>query len=152
MVEAVTGEIEKRERMVIAMTDVGKLFGRSIAFPPHIGPNGQFAWSEGETNVRESIRIILQTEQQERVRLPSFGGSLKRYLFEPNTVSTRSAIGESIKNALRQWEPRIAVQAVAVEADPSDAQTVIATITYRLIATQAIERVSLQVTLSSTAS
>jgi phage baseplate assembly protein W len=138
--------------MVIAMTDVGKLFGRGIAFPPHIGANGQLAWSEGETNVRESIRIILQTEQQERVRLPSFGGGLNRYLFEPNTVSTRSAIQESIKNALIQWEPRIVVQTVAVDADPSDAQAVIVTITYRLIATQAIERVSLQVTLSTTAS
>jgi phage baseplate assembly protein W len=138
--------------MVIAMTDTGKLFGRGIAFPPHIGPNGQLAWSEGETNVREAIRIILQTEKQERVRLPSFGGSLNRYLFEPNTVSTRSTIQESIGNALRQWEPRIAVQTISVEVDPSDTQAVIATITYQLIATQAIERVSVQITLSSSAS
>ena len=131
------------------MIDAGKIFGRGIAFPPRIGPNGQVAWSEGQTNVRESIRIILMTELKERVRLPDFGGSLSLFLFEPNTVTTRHQISDRVQKALEQWEPRILVQSVNVDPDPSDAQAAIATITYKLVATQSSERVSLNVIFAS---
>ncbi len=130
------------------MIDAGKLFGRGIGFPPRIGPDGRLAWSEGEANVRESIRIILMTELNERVRLPGFGGSLGLYLFEPNTVTTRHLISDRIVKALEQWEPRMLVQSVDVDPDPSDSQAAIATIIYKLVATQSRERVSLNVTLA----
>jgi phage baseplate assembly protein W len=127
--------------------DQGRLFGRGISFPPRVGRDGRIAWSEGEQNVRESIRVILMTEEQERLNLPAFGGSLGRYLFEPNTVATRHQIGDRIAKALAAWEPRIAVESVDVVADPDDPQGAIATITYRLVATQARERVSLGIAL-----
>ncbi len=130
------------------MIDAGRLFGRGISFPPRVGPDGRVAWSEGEANVREAIRIILMTEQNERLRLPEFGGSLTRFLFEPNNVTTRHLIGERIKVALEDWEPRIRVESVTIEPDPVDPQAAVATITYKLVATQARERVSLSVTLA----
>lgn len=130
------------------MKNVGKILGRGISFPPRVGPDGRVAWSEGETNVRESIRIILMTEQPERLRAPGFGGSLGRFLFEPNTVTTRRLIQDRIGKELAQWEPRIRVQAVDVEADPSDPQAAVAAITYQLVATGARERVSLSVQLT----
>lgn len=128
--------------------DAGKLLGRGIGFPPRVGPDGRLRWSEGERNVRESIQIILTTERNERLLLPGFGGSLGQFLFEPNTVTTRHRIAERITRELGRWEPRISVESVNVEADPSDARTATATITYRLVATQARERVSLSVTLA----
>lgn len=130
------------------MLDAAKIFGRGIAFPPHIGSDGRVAWSEGEENVRESIRIILMTQMHERARLPDFGSSLGLFLFEPNTVTTRHLLAKRINRALTQWEPRILVELVDVEADPSDIQTAIATITYKLVATQSRERVSVSVTLA----
>src|SRR5262245_44597401 len=130
------------------MIDAGRLFGRGMSFPPRVGPDGRVAWSEGEVNVREAIRVILMTEQRERLRLPEFGGSLSRYLFEPNTVTTRHSIQDRITKALADWEPRIRVESVEVEPDRIDPQAAIATITYRLIATQTRERVSLTVTLA----
>jgi len=129
--------------------DAGRIFGRGISFPPRVGPNGRVAWSEGETNVRESIRVILMTEQPERLRAPSFGGSLGRFLFEPNTLTTRRSIQDRITKELVQWEPRIHVESVNVDPDQSDPQAAVATITYKLIATQAIERVSVNVSLGS---
>ena len=98
---------------------------------------------------RESIRVILMTEQPERLRTPKFGGSLGRFLFEPNTVSTRRSIQERITRELAQWEPRIRVESVNVDPDPSDPQAAIATITYKLVATQAVERVSVGVSLGA---
>jgi len=130
------------------MMDAGRLFGRGMSFPPRVGPDGRVAWSEGEVNVREAIRVILMTEQRERLRLPEFGGSLSRYLFEPNTVTTRHLMQDRITKALAEWEPRIRVESVEVEPDRIDPQAAIATITYRLIATQTRERVSLTVTLA----
>jgi len=131
------------------MTNAGKIFGRGMSFPPRVGADGRVAWSEGETNVRESIRVILMTEQPERLRTPDFGGSLGRFLFEPNTVSTRRSIQDRITKELAQWEPRISVESVNVDEDTNDSTAAIATITYKLIATQSVERVSLSVTLGT---
>lgn len=131
------------------MIDSGKILGRGISFPPRIGNDGRVAWSEGETNVREAIRVILMTEQRERLRLPEFGGGLGIFLFEPNTVTTQQLIKDRVGRALARWEPRITVQSIDVVPDPADAQAVIATITYKLIATQVRERISLTVTLAS---
>jgi phage baseplate assembly protein W len=129
------------------MLDSGQLFGRGIAFPPRVGPDGRVAWSQGEANVRESVRIILMTELRERLRLPDFGGGLGLFLFEPNTVATRHQIQDRIGKALAQWEPRLKVESITVEPDPEEPTGAVATITYRLVATQARERVSLNVTL-----
>jgi phage baseplate assembly protein W len=126
----------------------GELFGRSMGFPPRVGPDGRVAWSEGESNVRESIRIILLTDQRERFQLPEFGGGLSRFLFEPNTTTTRQLLGDRIKRALAEWEPRIRVESVSVDPDAEDPEAAVATITYRLIATRALERVSLNVALA----
>ena len=129
------------------MSNAGKIFGKGISFPPRVGADGRVVWSEGETNIRESIKIILLTELGERLRLPQFGGGLNRFLFEPNTATTRQLIRDRITKALAQWEPRIAVESVAVDPDAQDVQAAIATIHYKLVATQVSERVSLSVTL-----
>jgi phage baseplate assembly protein W len=131
------------------MIDQGKLFGRGISFPFRVGADGRVAWSEGEQNVREAIRVILMTGQRERLRLSEFGGSLSRFLFEPNTVTTRHLIGDQIQKSLEQWEPRIRIESVAVEPDAVDPQAAIATIAYKLVATQAQQRISLNINLGS---
>lgn len=127
--------------------DPGQLFGRGISFPPRIGPDGRMAWSEGEDNVRESIRVILLTEERERLLTPDFGGGMGSYLFEPNTATTRALLKDRITRALGRWEPRIAVESVQVDADANDVQAAIATITYKLVATQSRVRVGLTVAL-----
>jgi phage baseplate assembly protein W len=129
--------------------DVGQLFGRSIAFPPRIGPDGRWAWSAGAENIRESIEIILRTEAGERLMLNTFGGGLRRFLFEPNTTATRRLIQERIEDALRLWEPRVRVQSVRVDADTMDSQQAIVSIVYKLVATQASSRLTLTVNLGS---
>ena len=129
--------------------DGGQLYGRGMSFPPRIGPDGRIAWSEGETNIRESIRIVLLTEPKERLRLPTFGGGLQSFLFEPNTVATQSQIGEVITRALQTWEPRILIKDVDVQPDPSDPQAAIASIDYQLVATQVQQTVTLSVKLGT---
>jgi uncharacterized protein len=125
------------------------IFGKGISFPPRVA-NGRVTWSAGEQNVREAIRVILMTNLNERVRLPEFGGGLDTFLFEPNNPATHHLIEDRIQKSLSQWEPRIVVESVRVEpVGPSDPEAATATIQYKLVSTQARERVTLGVTLRS---
>ena len=127
--------------------DNRRIFGQGMAFPPRVAPDGRMAWSVGETNVHESIRIILSTEPGERLRLPAFGAGLRRFLFEPNTLATHTLIKQAIGEALKRWEPRIQLESVEVTADSRDTESAIATLTYRLVATQVQERLSVAVSV-----
>jgi hypothetical protein len=121
------------------------LFGQGLSFPPRVGPDGRLAWSEGEQNVRESIRLILMTAPGERLMRERFGCGIREFLFEPNTVTTRQLLRQRITAAVGRWEPRVRVQEVTVDPDPADPRLAAVTIYYRLAATQALER--LDVTL-----
>jgi uncharacterized protein len=124
-------------------------FGKGMAFPPRVDATGRMIWSEGERNIQESIAIILRTDQNERVGLPRFGTGLRNFLFEPNNAATHARIAHAIDAALRKWEPRIAVETVDVAADARAAETAVATITYRLVATGAAQRVAIDVPLTA---
>jgi phage baseplate assembly protein W len=127
--------------------DEGELFGRGMAFPPRVGPDGRIAMSAGPDNVRESIEIVLLTNQGERLLLPEFGAGLTRFLFEPNTPATHRLIQSRIEDALRRFEPRIRLNSVSVAADPADPCAALATINYTLVAMARSERVSLRIEL-----
>jgi phage baseplate assembly protein W len=131
------------------MATPAELYGKSLAFPPRVGANGQLVWSEGELNVRESIALILQTQPGERLLLPDFGCGLERFLFEPNTIATLRLIQEEIKRALSRWERRIRLDDVQVATNPSDPRAVDITLYYTLIATQKQERLSMVMALQS---
>jgi uncharacterized protein len=127
--------------------DAGRLFGRGIAFPPRVGADGRIAWSEGEANVRESIQILLSTNPRERIMLPELGAGLEQFLFEPSTVTTWHRIEQRIRTTLERWEPRVVCESVSVEPLDRDPSSVVATITYKLVATQARERMSLSISV-----
>jgi phage baseplate assembly protein W len=123
------------------------VFGQSLSFPLRVGADGRIAWSAGESNVRESIAVILKTEPGERIGLPTFGAGLGRFLFEPNTPATRLLIEERIRESLTRWERRIQLESVDVQPDPQQSESAIATLVYRLVATQGRERISLSVSV-----
>jgi len=128
-------------------TQKPNLFGQGLSFPPRVDADGRLAWSAGEDNVRESIRIILLTEPGERLMREEFGCGLRRYLFEPNTVVTRQLIRERIISAIGRWEPRVAVDDVTVEPDDSNPRLVAVNIFFRLVATQALGRLGMTLQL-----
>lgn len=123
------------------------LFGEGPAFPPRVGADGRLSWSEGEDNVRESLRLILLTEPGERLMREDFGCGLRRFLFEPNTVTTRELIRQRITQAIGRWEPRVATEQVSVEPSDEDPRLVAVTVLFRLVATQAQGRLGLTLQL-----
>jgi uncharacterized protein len=129
--------------------DVGQIFGRGVAFPPHLDATGQWATSVGADNVRESIQILLLTRLGERLMYPAYGSSLPTFLFAPNNPATWKSVEQEITRVLQLWEPRITLDSVSVDADPSNAQAAIATIQYRLVANQLPNQVTLTLRLQS---
>ena len=120
-------------------------FGRGVGFPLRLTQEGRLAWSEGEGNVRESIRLILLTAQGERLRRPDFGAGLERFLFEPNVLGTWRQIEEVIRRQLARFEPRVQVETVRVVGDPNDPEAAIAELSFTLVATAQAGRMSLSI-------
>lgn len=112
------------------------VLGQGLSFPPRVGPDGRLAWSTGEDNVRELIRVILMTEAGERLMRENFGCGLRQYLFEPNVATTRQRIQNGIEQAIARWEPRVTVDDVTVDPDGSDPRRVNINVQFRLVATQ----------------
>jgi phage baseplate assembly protein W len=129
------------------MDEVRQL-GQGVRFPPGVDEDGRWAWSAGASNVRESIQIILQTDPQERVMEPAFGGGLRRFLFQPNVPTTHRLIQEAVVQALGRWERRIDVESVDVFADPDDPVAARIVLRYRVIATGAGDQLALRVALA----
>ncbi|MGV9386413.1 GPW/gp25 family protein [Nonomuraea sp. NPDC003707] len=132
------------------MRDTGALLGRGVGFPPRVGADGRLAWSAGEPNIREAIQIVLMTEPGERLGLPGFGGGLGELLFAPNTTATRHEIAGRIRTAITDWESRVTVHSVRVDPDPADPESVVATVTYQLVATGDVSALTMSVALSGT--
>lgn len=117
--------------------------GRGLSFPPRVGSGGRLAWSSDEDNIRESLRVILLTEPGERLMREDFGCGLRRFLFEPNTPTTRALIQQRIERSIGLWERRVTVDDVTVEADPEDDRVVAISIRFRQVATGAAGQLGL---------
>lgn len=123
------------------------LFGQGLGFPPRVAADGRLAWSRGEDDVRQSMRLILLTEPGERLMREDFGCGLERFLFEPNIPATHQRIRDAIQRNLTRWEPRIGIDEVRIEADPEDPRSARITILFRLRATQEPGRLGLNLVL-----
>ena len=93
--------------------------GRGVAFPLRMDPRGRLTLVGGDQDIRESIRIILETRPGERVMRPEFGCRAHELLFAPRNPATRALMRQYVEQALRRWEPRIEVRRVDVSDDPS---------------------------------
>ena len=116
-----------------------EFLGRGFAFPFHFDPaGGGVALSEYEENIRQCVSIILGTQPGERQMLPDFGCRIHELLFSPNNAYVGQLAARYVEDALRRWEPRIAVQQVNAHPDPSGAIRV--DVVYAIVSTGVVER------------
>lgn len=122
----------------MALTASSKSFlGVGWNFPP-ASDGGQAAMTAFEEDVRQAILIILLTNHGERLMRPTFGAGLNAFLFEPVNPTTMAALRQRVEDALIDWEPRIDVVAVSVNAAHDRQGTVLIDITYRVRATNSV--------------
>lgn len=98
------------------------LYGLGLRFPPL--PDGGLPTVSGADAVAQSLRSILLTEPGERIGRPSYGVGLRRFLFAPNTVGTRTAIRQAVAQAVTRDEPRAILQDVRVTEAPDEASRI----------------------------
>lgn len=108
--------------------------GRHLAFPFHIGLDGRSATPASvDEHVRGEIIQLLLTNPGERPFLPSFGGGLRRLVFERNDDVTAGLSKALVSQALSTWlGQRVKVETLEVTADESKLAV---DLRYRVIAT-----------------
>ena len=109
------------------------IVGKGWHFPPQIGRHGGIALVGAETEIEQSILIILRTAPGQRVMRPEFGCELHDLVFMPNNSDTAAKVRRAVRQALGRWEPRIDVLAVDVRA--GEAGCLLIDIGYRIKAT-----------------
>ena len=98
--------------------DPKAFLGRGWAFAV-AAQSGAVASAEYEDDIRQAIRIILDTEPGERVMRPDFGAGLRGLLFEPINTTTMALARHRVEQSLILWEPRIDQIGVDVQAIPT---------------------------------
>ena len=92
--------------------------GRGWAMPVALDPRtGLVATAEYEEDIRQSIRIILETAPGERVMRPNFGCGIHELVFAAVDTTTLQRIRSTVEEALRRCEARIDVLSVTVDED-----------------------------------
>jgi len=98
-------------------SDPKAFLGNGWAFPVGVS-GGRIANAEYEEDIRQAIRIILDTDPGERVMRPDFGAGLRALVFEPINTTTIALARHRVEQALILWEPRIDHIGVEVRAEP----------------------------------
>lgn len=100
------------------MTD--SFVGKGWRFPILPDATGALGYVAGDANVEQSLRILLLTELGQRVMRPDFGSKAARLVFAPGSLQYLDQLETTVREAIRDWEPRIEVEYVRAEADPND--------------------------------
>ena len=109
--------------------------GRGWAFPVAVDAAGAIAVVADAEDIREAVRIIIETEPGERVMRPDFGAGLRSLVFEPINATTIALVRHRIETALTTFEPRIDQLTVSVTAEDAALGRLDVEITYRIRAT-----------------
>jgi phage baseplate assembly protein W len=113
--------------------------GRHMRFPFHAASDGRSAAPVSlEQHIRDEIMQLLLTNQGERPFLPSFGGGLRRLVFQRNDDVAAGLSKAVITQALSQWlGHRIKIE--NLEVTNEDAKLIV-DLTYRITVTDEVRR------------
>ncbi len=117
--------------------------GRHMAFPFRIGSDGRtIPPADVDEHVRDEIVQLLLTNFGERPFLPSFGGGLRRMVFERNDEVSAGLTKAQLSKSLSRWlGHRVQVVELNVTAEES---TLSVDLRYRNLVTNAEKQLSFQ--------
>ena len=113
------------------MATVKEKYGVGFRFP--LVPDTGFSWTYGPDIVAQALRTLLLTEPGERVGRPTYGVGLRRFLFAPNNVTTRTLVKQVVTEAIETQEARVKLDAVDVRSDSAQPTLLYIDIRYKLI-------------------
>jgi phage baseplate assembly protein W len=107
--------------------------GRGWAMPVQLDPRtGLVASVAYEEDIRQSIRIILETAPGERVMRPNFGCGIHELVFSEVDSTAIQRIKSVVEEALRRCEARIDVLGVTVNEAATVQGELLVEIEYRV--------------------
>jgi phage baseplate assembly protein W len=97
---------------------------------PLLGDTG-WSWVDDPEAADQAARAVLLTEPGERIGRPSFGAGLRRFLFQPASLGTRTLIRLAIEEAFARDLPRLALEEVEVTPAPGEPERLDITLRFR---------------------
>ena len=76
--------------------------------------------------IYNSLFGLFNTAPGERLLLPEYGIDIRRYLFRPISPNMAQVIGETLKEGVGTWEPRVILEQVSVQPYPDTHTYIIA--------------------------
>ena len=110
----------------------GDFRGTGWAFPIRPGAGGGLEFTSGAANIEQSLLLLLRTVQGERVMRPTFGTKARDLVFAPGSVQNLRLLETTVREAIRDFEPRVLVEQIVATLDPDDEITAIVDVTYRV--------------------
>lgn len=103
-----------------------------------------------QTEIRQSIAIILMTSPGERVMRPNFGCRIHELCFAPANRETAVLAEQYVTEALNRWEPRIRLEKVTATPEIQQSEgALLINIAYTIRTTDEIQQVTFPLYLSS---
>ena len=92
--------------------------GKGWSFPPHFNKGlGEVEMVSGKEEIEQSLKILFSTNLHERLFHPTFGCSLRDFLFAANSRATVLRIQNMISATIRDFEPRIILNKTEVDTE-----------------------------------
>lgn len=105
--------------------------GRGWTFPPSFDSHGRSVeMVQNESDIRESLHILLSTTPGERAMEPKYGCDLSPLAFRKLDLNLETFMINNIKKAVLDYEPRIRVHKVVLEKEDGMEGTVAIKISY----------------------
>ena len=96
--------------------------GTGWAFPPEFDKaSGSVEMAQGETDIRQSLEILLSTSIGERVMQRLYGCNVRDQQFEPVSNTFLGFLVDLVERAILFFEPRIVVENISI-TEPGDVQ------------------------------
>jgi phage baseplate assembly protein W len=112
--------------------------GRVMRLEMSLDANGRIQLSSYDDHVHQSILLIIQTAQGERVMRPDFGAGLLKFAFEPLGAATASLVQREVTDAVTRFEPRIDILHVDVTTNSPQSGALTIELGYRVRRTDTI--------------
>jgi phage baseplate assembly protein W len=109
-----------------------EFLGTGWRFPVLPDASGSLGYTSGDENVEQSLHILLMTALGDRLMRPTFGTQAERLVFAPGGVRYLRLLEVTVREAVRDWEPRVDLDSVAAETDLGDETRVLVSISYRV--------------------
>ncbi|GAB7044478.1 MULTISPECIES: GPW/gp25 family protein [Catenuloplanes] len=106
--------------------------GTGWRFPILPDETGRLAYARGAESIEHCLRALLLTALGERVMRPELGTRAPALVFAPDSPQHLGDLEDSLRDAVRRWEPRVDLDEVRAERVAGAEGHVTVTVVYRV--------------------